>query len=324
MIKPPAMKPPLKTLNIVGAGRVGQTLAHLFQQSGLCEVQDIYARDAERGQQAAAFIGTGTVVSTITEMRPASLWMLSVADTAIAAVAAELAAVVDLGVGAASFAGAATAERAASLSVDPAAAGNATPPTVFHCSGFWSAEALAPLLALGWRGASVHPVRSFADPALAVAAFEGTPCGLEGERAAVESLSPLFRAIGGECFKVESERKALYHAAAVFASNFTVVLQSLAQEAWQDAGVPEALASQLQSSLVRGTLDNVFQLGPAAAITGPAARGDTAVVQRQGAAVAQWNPAAARLYEDLSALARRLAVDRTTRQPESPVTRNDR
>ena len=280
----------MMTLNIIGCGRVGRTLGRLFRQSGLCRVQDLHARDAGRGEQAAAFIGEGRVVDSLSAMRPASMWMLTVSDTAIAGVAAELAAGPD----------------------DDTRPGDRAP-VVFHCSGFWPAAALAPLLARGWHGASVHPVRSFADPAIAAEAFDGTPCGLEGARVAVDRLEPLFQAIGGQCFRVASDRKVLYHAAAVFASNFTVVLQSLAHEAWRDAGVPETLAWQIQSSLVRGTIDNVFQLGPAAAITGPAARGDEAVVRRQGEEVAGWNPAAAQLYRDMSLLARRLAVGQSTR-----------
>lgn len=291
------------TLNVIGGGRVGRTLAHLFQRAGTCRIQDLCSRDPGRAREAVAFIGAGEAVASVAAMRPAQLWMVSVPDTAIESVAAELAAVVGgrvgvgIGIGVGSGAG---------VGVDRS-------PLVFHCSGYWAAAALGPLLRLGWHGASVHPVRSFADPAMAVAAFDGTPCGLEGDPAAVDGLGPMFEAIGGRCFRVPSERKALYHAAAVFSSNFTVVLQSLAHEAWREAGVPDEMAWRIQSSLVRGTIDNVFELGPAAAITGPAARGDEAVVRDQGEVVAQWHPQAGRVYRELSELARRLAVARTTR-----------
>lgn len=283
------------TLNLIGCGRVGRTLARLFQQAGVCRVQDLCSRDPVRARDAAAFIGAGEVVTGIAAMRPARLWMLAVPDTAIEPVAAQLAAAVGDAGGPGS----------------PGEAGSR--PIAFHCSGYWPAAVLGPLQRLGWSAASVHPVRSFADPAIAVAAFDGTPCGLEGGPLALAALEPLFQAINGQCFRVPGERKALYHAAAVFASNFTVVLQSLAHEAWRDAGVPDEMAWRIQASLVRGTVDNVFQLGPAAAITGPAARGDAAVVRHQGEVVADWHPDAGRVYRDLSALARRLAVQRSTR-----------
>lgn len=278
------------TLNVIGAGRVGRTLAKRFQQAGVCRVQDLCSRDPVRAADAVAFIGAGQAVTTQAAIRPAQLWMLSVPDTVIEPVAAGLASV-----------------------IGAAVAAGVTPPIVFHCSGYWPASALEPLRRLGWSAASVHPVRSFADPAIAVAAFDDTPCGLEGDEAALAVLTPLFEAINGRCFQVPGERKALYHAAAVFASNFTVVLQSLAHDAWRDAGVPEEMAWRIQASLVRGTIDNVFQLGPAAAITGPAARGDTAVVRHQGEVVAGWHPEAGQVYRDLSALAARLARQRSTR-----------
>lgn len=316
------------TLNVIGGGRVGRTLARLFQRAGVCRIQDLCSRDPVRARDAATFIGAGEVVSSIAAMRPARLWMLAVPDTAIEPVAAELAVAVLAAAALSAPALPAPALPAPDLPApelpaadSPAAVRRAgaaaTPPIVFHCSGYWPASALAPLLHLGWSGASVHPVRSFADPAIAVAAFDDTPCGLEGDPAALAVLTRLFAAINGRCFQVPGERKALYHAAAVFASNFNVVLQSLAHEAWCDAGVPDEMAWRIQSSLVRGTVDNVFQLGPAAAITGPAARGDEAVVRHQGEVVADWHPEAGRVYRDLSALARRLAVQRSTRSPPS-------
>ena len=300
------------TLNVIGGGRVGQTLARLFRQAGVCRIQDLCSRDPGRARAAATFIGAGEVVDSIAAMRPARLWMVSVPDTAIEPVAAALAAAVGAAAGGAVHGGA-VMEGTVKGGAVKGGATVANMPIVFHCSGYWPAATLGPLLQLGWHGASAHPVRSFADPAMAVAAFDGTPCGLEGDPIAVDVLEPMFEAIGARCFRVPGERKALYHAAAVLSSNFTVVLQSLAHEAWLDAGVPDEMAWRIQSSLVRGTIDNVFELGPAAAITGPAARGDEAVVRHQGEVVAQWHPQAGRVYRELSDLARRLAVAGVTR-----------
>ena len=72
--------------------------------------------------------------------------------------------------------------------------------------------------------ASVHPLLNFASPEIGVAQFAGTPCGLEGNAAAVQMLADALLAKGGKSFDVASELKPLYHAAAVFSSNFTVVL----------------------------------------------------------------------------------------------------
>ena len=82
------------TLNVIGAGRVGRTLARRFQQAGVCRVQDLCSRDPVRAADAVAFIGAGQAVTTLAAMRPAQLWMLSVPDTVIEPVAARLASVI--------------------------------------------------------------------------------------------------------------------------------------------------------------------------------------------------------------------------------------
>lgn len=277
----------MQRLNVIGTGRVGQTLARLWQERGRCQVQDLLARSPESAVRAQAFIGSGRVAAGLDDLREAELWMLSVPDTQVADVADRLA----------------EALRARS---------QVRPAWVFHCSGFLPAAALAPLQALGWQAASVHPVLNFASPEAGVARFAGTPCGLEGDAAAKDTLRPLFEAIGGVCFEVQGEHKPLYHGAAVIASNFLIVLQALAREAWLASGVPPEMVPRVNEALVRATLENTLALGPAGAIVGPAARGDTAVVQMQGDRVSQWHPEAGRIYREMSVLARRLATTGTT------------
>jgi predicted short-subunit dehydrogenase-like oxidoreductase (DUF2520 family) len=99
----------------------------------------------------------------------------------------------------------------------------------------------------------------------------------------------------------------LYHAAAVFATNFLPVIQSVAEAAWARSGVPESLLPQLRANLLRNAVDNITRLGPAGALTGPAARGDTAAIARQAAVVEAWDQLSGDAYRSLSALALRLA-----------------
>lgn len=276
-----------KTLNIVGCGKVGQTLGRLLQASGACDIQDIAGADPASAVRAVDFIRAGRAVARLADMRPADIWMLTVPDTLITQVSGELAAV---------------------LSERGVAAGEA--PIAFHCSGFTPAAALAPLGPLGFRLASVHPNLTFAEPAAAVDQFNGTPCGLEGDADALDTLRPLFEAAGGLCFPLLTEHKALYHAAAIFSNNFTVVLQSIASEAWAAAGVPADIAAKIQASLLKATVPNVLRFGPKA-LTGPAARGDMRVVHQQGTVVFGWQPDAGVIYQEMSRLARRLAVHQT-------------
>jgi predicted short-subunit dehydrogenase-like oxidoreductase (DUF2520 family) len=228
----------------------------------------------------------GRAVVDLQAMGAADFWMLAVPDAELAHCAHALA-----------------ATACASGFSQPSGSG----PFVFHCSGAQSAATLAPLAALGWQTASAHCILSFASVPTAVAQFPGTPCALEGQAIARAALRTAFSAIGARCFEVASSDKLLYHAAAVFATNFLPVLQATAEALWQHTGVPADVIADLRASLLRHVVANITALGPQAALTGPAARRDTDAIARQAAAVSAWDPQTGAAYESLSALALRLA-----------------
>ncbi|MCI5041462.1 MAG: DUF2520 domain-containing protein [Donghicola eburneus] len=269
-------------VNVVGAGKVAQTLMLLFRGSEGVAVQDVYSRSFASAEGAVALAGAGRAVIALAEMAPPDLWLLTVPDDQISAAAVTL------------------------------AASCAAPSVVVHCSGFFSSDALAPLAQAGWQVASCHPVLSFADPHTARDQFSGTYCAVEGDAAAVALISDLIAQVGGQPFPVNAEKKALYHAAAVFSNNFAVVLQAIAAEAWVEAGVPDVVAAALGDKLLAGAAANVARLGPAAALTGPAARGDQDVLTRQGAEVSAWHPEAGEVYRAMSQLAGRLKASGKT------------
>ena len=106
--------------------------------------------------------------------------------------------------------------------------------------------------------------------------------------------------LGGRAFEVADADRAAYHAAAVVASNHLVALLGQAERIGAPAGVP--LAAFLE--LVRATVENVAELGPQAALTGPAARGDEATIERHLQAI---GPSERAVYEAMAQEARRLA-----------------
>ena len=267
------------TINLIGGGRVAQTLGHLLTQGRQYQVQAVLTRQASSAAAAVGFIGAGRALSCMGDLGPANLWMLAVPDGQIAPVATALAAL--------------------PLAQKPALA--------FHCSGALAAAELMPLKRLGWHIASAHCLLSFAQPATALAQFEGTPCAVEGDAAAFAPLHALFGSLGAQCFDLASADKLLYHAGAVFATNFLPVLQDVAERLWQHTAMPPALVQQMRVRLLYNAVSNIIQLGPKAALTGPAARGDTALVARQGQEVAQWDATAGAAYAALSALAQGLA-----------------
>lgn len=275
----------MKTLNIIGCGRVGRSLAQLWRVAGTFVIQDVLTTSEASARSAVQFIGAGSAVQSLQAMRAADVWMLAVPDGQIARVAAELAQYVGV------------------QPIGPAAA------IAFHCSGAMAADVLSPLRAMKCQLASAHCILSFSSPVTAVAQFAGTPCALEGDAAATQSLHTAFAAIGAQPFALAAEHKVLYHAAAVFATNFLPVLQVVAADLWRNTGVPEELIAPLSASLLSNAVQNITSQGAAQALTGPAARGDMAVVTVQGKAVADWNVDAGQAYQALSTLARQIARD---------------
>ena len=258
------------TLNLIGAGHVGRVLGRLLAARGGCRVQQVLTRSAASAQAAVDFIGSGAVVQRYDQLQPATVYMLAVGDDQIAGACAALAQAVPL-----------------------------QGSIVFHCSGALASGQLQAARDAGAWVASVHPIRSFADPAAVAAQFPGTFCGVEGDAAALAVLIPALQAIGAQPVAIDASAKTVYHAAAVFASNYLVTVLDAALRAYMAAGIPEPVARQMAQPLAAESMANVFRLGAAAALSGPVARGDMATVDRQQRAVDQWDAATGELYRAL-------------------------
>ena len=280
----------MKTINLIGCGRVGKVLAQRWHALHTLQIQDVMTTSLPSAQAAVQWIGAGHAVAHLQAMRSADLWLIAVPDRNIADIAASLAETWN------------HHQAAAQNSVAAAA-----PMSAFHCSGALASSELSPLSALGWQIASAHCILSFAKPELALQQINGTPCALEGDALILETLHRLYSAIGLKPFALTAEHKMLYHAAAVFATNFLPVLQNTAERLWQSAGMPAEHIAHLRASLLQNSVDNIVRLGPQAALTGPASRGDLELVQHQGQAVGEWDKAAGRAYLALSEMAKRLA-----------------
>jgi predicted short-subunit dehydrogenase-like oxidoreductase (DUF2520 family) len=119
---------------------------------------------------------------------------------------------------------------------------------------------------------SLHPLQSLPSADVGRGRLAGSWCAVDGS----PRIEKIALRLGMRPFRVDAAERVRYHAAACVASNHVVALLGQVERLAADAGVPlEAFLP-----LVRGTVDNVDQLGPAAALTGPVARGDTETVAR--------------------------------------------
>lgn len=163
---------------------------------------------------------------------------------------------------------------------------------VAHASGALGLDVLEP----HGRRASVHPLVAMPSAEVGAERLPGAWFAIAGDPLAGEVVD----ALRGHRIQVDDADRAAYHAAAVIASNHLVALLGQAERVAATAGVP--LEAYLD--LVRATVDNVAGLGPRAALTGPAARGDEATIEAHLAAL---HPDERAAYGALASEARRLA-----------------
>ena len=148
-----------------------------------------------------------------------------------------------------------------------------------HASG---ALGLGALASLGGRHAvgSFHPLRSFPQPG-PPEAFLGIVIGVDASTESLRRvLNGLARDLGATPKRVADAQRAVYHAAAVFASNYIVTLLAEAVRLLEQSGWTEKEAIQGLVPLAEGAVANVRERGPVLALTGPIRRGDAETVKR--------------------------------------------
>ena len=153
---------------------------------------------------------------------------------------------------------------------------------VGHVSGATPLAALEP----HERRFSLHPLQTF-DRSGNASQLDDAWAAMSGETAeALAVARELAETLGLRPFELRDDERTLYHAGAVFASNYLVTLQRAAVR----LGVP----AEGLTALMRGTIEHGFEL------TGPIARGDWATVEAHKRAIRAEHPELEHLYETLA------------------------
>src|SRR3954453_20260687 len=151
----------------------------------------------------------------------------------------------------------------------------------------------------------LHPLQTVTGPETT---FDGCGCAIAGSTPEALELAPgPALAAGMEPFEIDDSARAAYHAAASIASNFVVTLEWMAERVAAAAGIEPEEARRMLAPLVRQTVDNWATLGPAAALTGPIARGDEQTVERQRLAIEEVAPDLLPVFDALANATRSLA-----------------
>jgi len=234
--------------HIIGPGRLGLALAKSLMNLPNYELVNIYHPSIAAAKSACEALGAGEPVDNYANLEHCDITFITAPDDAIKEIAKALA---------------------------------LNPPSdyVFHCSGIQSAQALAPLAKQNVCIGSMHPLKAFRkDSYLESNPFQDVNCAIEGE---FELLTQLVKHLGGHAFSIDANQKALYHTAAIMASNYQVSLAHEACAHLVKAGLGEEEALRLTTMLMQTSLDNLKAVDmPELALTGPLARGDISTVQK--------------------------------------------
>jgi predicted short-subunit dehydrogenase-like oxidoreductase (DUF2520 family) len=266
-------------VSILGAGRLGTALGLALKRLG-CRIEVVAARRPSSARRAAKILGPGTLALSVLQLRKltqsqrdrlnhSSLILIATPDDAIAPVTERLAAIFE--------------SNPARLR--DSASRTTTRPVVFHTSGALASDILAPLRRAGFAVGSLHPLVSISESLSGAELLTHAFFSVEGDPAALRLGKLIVREVGGESFFIDSQCKALYHAAALTASPNMTALFDIALEMLGLCGLRPERARQILLPLVQSTVDNLAAQDPARALTGTFKRGDVSTVQKHLAAL---------------------------------------
>jgi predicted short-subunit dehydrogenase-like oxidoreductase (DUF2520 family) len=256
-----------RTVALVGPGRAGTTIA-----LGLMEQDWRIVAVAGRAPDAASTNAAAAVLASVPALvsdagRGADVVIVATPDRAIEQTTTTMAA-----------------------SLEPGA-------LVVHLAGSHGLDVFSELLRRrpDVRVGAMHPLQSFPSAAVGLERLRGSWAAVAGD----DEVRTIAESLGLHPFALPDTERQRYHAAAVVASNHLVALLGQVERLAATCEVPfEAFAP-----LVVSSIDNVFRLGAAAALTGPVARGDLATVEQHLAAL---DPAERDAYRALAREAARL------------------
>ncbi len=290
----PTVNKPKPDVSIIGTGRLGTALALALAEQGY-SIGALVARRRESARRAAALLGVPSRVLALKELadHPSDLVVIATPDDQIPKVT----------------------EALAKLDLNPDGK-----PVVLHTSGALSSDVLAPLRAKDWSVGSIHPLVSVSEPKAGARLLRGAFWCVEGDKRAVRLGRAVVQELDGKSFSIASNKKPLYHAAAVMASGNVTALFDVALEMLGQCGLTRKQAQRALLPLLASAVKNLEELDPERALTGTFARGDIETVKRH-LAILKGNEAALQIYRLLGRRSLEIAASRLDRAVVTRIKR---
>ncbi len=240
------------SFGIIGAGKLGTTLALALHQKGLLSWV-VVRNPIKRRVLRQAFEGVLVYDSIQHVRRKTNVILLTVGDKEIEQCSIDIA-------------------RQLCEKLDGT--------MVIHCSGTLHADTLEACRRWGAEIVAAHPFETFATSN--IRALTGIAWGIECDQTSEPMISNIVRMFGGTPVMLSNStlaQKSLYHISAVIASNYVSSVLSIAKHAAEISNIEPSL---FLPPIVRTTVENsILSLvnNGTPPLTGPISRGDVAVIQ---------------------------------------------
>lgn len=165
--------------------------------------------------------------------------------------------------------------------------------SVCHASGMLTAQALDPLARRGATVFSFHPLQTFPRDFKAqqiVPTARGIYYAVDGSSLAVKKAKLFARRLDGHVIEISPEMRVFYHAACVVASNHLTALLADLETMFERFADSKNDFIKVFKPIITATLHNVATTSPAAALSGPVARGGVETVEQHFMSIERFAP----------------------------------
>jgi predicted short-subunit dehydrogenase-like oxidoreductase (DUF2520 family) len=264
----------INTVNIIGAGLVGKTIAHLICNAKIAKIGSVLCTSISHAEQAVKFIDSGEAVDRIQQLSPADITFITVPDDLILNVSHEIA----------------ESNKFKKGSI------------IVYCSSMVSMDSIKAVVPRDCSLCKVHPIKHIRSAEDAVVSFNGTICVYEGDDAIYPLISNFFSILGAQIYRIKSSKDFLYHAACVLASTYHQVLLSASALLYEDCGLSKVEAISLSRHLALSSLQSLdLTADYKSFIVGPISRGEKDIVEKDIGSII--NEDIKRIYTSLGSLA---------------------
>jgi predicted short-subunit dehydrogenase-like oxidoreductase (DUF2520 family) len=268
-------------VSIIGAGKVGSTLAILLHRAGY-PVVSVISKNKTSAKRLARLVHCKVFSDSCSALSPETRFLLFASpEETFTGLVREI---------------------------------TKLPQLNFHalfCAHVSGSETSDVFLSFQKRGAvifSLHPIQTFPKHcplAQQTAKMAGITYGFEGPHNALPFARRVVRDLHGSIIIIPKEKKILYHIACVFASNYPLVMLGAAEQFF--GSLPAPIGRKHFQLLVETGIENAFRSGSAQALTGPAVRGSLDTIRSHIRTLKKTDPQIAELYRQCGLFAVRLA-----------------